>query len=113
VRTDRVLHSGKLRAAQTAGILSASVTPGSEPAARNGMGPNDPVGPVLRELEASGRDAMLVGHMPFVGAAANALLGTGTDHPAVAFRPGTLVCLEQDEDQGGWSVAWMLRPELL
>ncbi len=34
------------------------------------------------------------------------------DRPLLAFQPGTLACLEKDPD-GGWALAWMLRPELL
>jgi hypothetical protein len=30
--------------------------------------------------------------------------------PLVAFRPGSLVCLERND--GHWEIAWMLRPEL-
>jgi len=30
--------------------------------------------------------------------------------PMVAFKPGSLVCLERNVDS--WQIAWMLRPEL-
>ena len=41
-----------------------------------------------------------------------AYLVTGAETPGVvAFRPGSIVCLERDDDS--WRLAWMVRPELL
>lgn len=112
LRIGRVRHSGKLRAAQTAEILAEALADKDRIKARDGLAPKDPVEPVAREAAAWDEDVMLVGHMPFMARLA-ALLVTGDDrHGLMAFRPGSLVCLARDEADG-WSVAWMLRPDLL
>lgn len=40
-------------------------------------------------------------------------LETGSDAaPIVSFVPGTAVCLACGEDGDGWTIAWMITPEL-
>jgi len=108
----RVAHSGKLRARQTAEILAAALAPGRPVEPRAGLNPNDPPEDLARELAKWNEDVMVVGHLPFMGRLA-ALLVSGEQHgDLVAYRPGSVVCLERDSGDG-WTVAWMLRPELL
>lgn len=112
VRVARVYHSGKTRARQTAELLAERVAPGIAPEALAGLNPNDPVGPFAERMRDWRDDALVAGHMPFMGRLA-ALLVTGRDQPpVVAFKQGSVACLEQDAE-GRWAVAWMLRPELL
>jgi len=67
VRISGCLHSGKLRAEQTAQLLVREI--GVEPSveARRGLAPNDPVVPVAQRLraETEHQSLALVGHMPF------------------------------------------------
>jgi phosphohistidine phosphatase len=72
----------------------------------------DPIEPVAEEVASKSQDAMLVGHLPFMGRLSSWLLWQGEHPESVAFRPGSLVCLER-EAEGGWRLAWMIRPELL
>lgn len=73
VRVDRCVHSGKLRAAQTAGILTSGLG-AAEPEDRAGLGPSDPGG-------------------------------------LVALFPKD-VALVPEDGAGGFSVAWVLVPEV-
>ncbi len=54
----------------------------------------------------------VVGHLPFMGRLVARLTAGAEDAEIAAFRPGSVACLERAED-GGWTLAWMLRPELL
>ena len=110
VRVDQVLHSGKRRAEQTAEILGAAL--GSAPEARTGLNPKDPTGSAAREAAAWDQDVMLVGHLPFMAKLAGRLVAGDEDAGVVAFRPGTIVCLERG-DQRRWAIAWMIRPDML
>jgi phosphohistidine phosphatase len=110
VRIDQVLHSGRLRAEQTAEILGAAL--GSAPEARAGFNPRDPTGSVAREAAAWNQDVMLVGHLPFMAKLASRLVAGREDAGVVAFQPGSVLCLERG-DQQRWTIAWMIRPELL
>ena len=107
----RVVHSGKLRAEETAAILAAALAPTAPIESLAGLAPNDSVTDLARRAEASHEDLLVVGHLPFMDRAV-AYLVTGAETPGVvAFRPGSIVCLERDDDS--WRLAWMVRPELL
>ncbi len=112
VSADRVVHSGKTRARETAEALARGIAPQAAIETAAGLAPNDPVEPIAAEAQGMAEDTVLVGHLPFMARLASRLL-TGREEPAVAaFRPGSLLCLERDE-AGAWTVAWMIRPELL
>jgi phosphohistidine phosphatase len=111
VRVRRIYHSGKLRARQTAELLGAHLAPGAAIEATSGLNPNDPVEPFANQIRTWTKDALLVGHLPFMGRLVTRLVCRAEDSQVAAFQPGSLACLERDAD-GHWAVAWMLRPEL-
>lgn len=102
-----ILHSGKRRAEQTAGILGQAL--GMRPRAATGLDPQDPVKPVATECEALDEDRIIVGHMPFLGRLATLLLAGREGPPAVAFQRGGMVCLEK-RVPGEWTLVWTLFP---
>jgi phosphohistidine phosphatase len=112
IRVAHVAHSGKTRARQTAEILAAALLQGGDVESRSGIDPKDSIEPVAEEMASWSRDAMLVGHLPFMGRLASWLLWQGEHPDSVAFRPGSVVCLERG-DESEWTLAWMIRPELL
>lgn len=112
LRVSRVWHSGKTRARQTAELLAANVAPGVEAETRPGLAPNDPADVFAETLAAWREDAMVVGHLPFMARLVTRLVTRSDDGRTVAYLPGSLVCLERDEE-GSWAIAWMLRPELM
>ena len=112
VRSTRVVHSGKLRAQQTAELLAMACAPDHGVEASAGLSPNDPVKPVARAIASWPVDTILVGHLPFMARLAGRLV-TGDEHvEVVAFVPGTVLCLEPAAGDR-WTVAWMVRPELV
>lgn len=112
VRVGQVLHSGKVRAEQTAALLAEALLPGGHPQSRDGLNPNDPVEPLAAEIAGWTTDTLLVGHLPFLGRLASLLLASDPEQPILAFQPGTIACLERDP-AGQWMLAWMVRPELI
>ena len=112
IEVGRVIHSGKLRAAQTADLLAAAVAPYVELETQDYINPNDDPGTIDWAAVAAGRDTMLVGHLPFLSRLVSLLLGAEAGRPVVAYLPGSLVCLESG-DEGRWQIDWMIRPELL
>ena len=111
LRAERILHSGKARARQTAEILAKTMADAGACAARDGLAPNDPTAPIADELEGLREDTVLVGHLPFMGDLAARLVVGSEDVIVAAFRPATMVCLEHDAGSG-WHVAWMLRADM-
>ena len=112
VRVAHAWHSGKTRARQTAEILAAAVAPGAEAGVLAGLAPNDPAADFAAKLADWREDAMVVGHLPFMARLVTRLVARSDGGTTVAYLPGSLVCLERDED-GAWAIAWMLRPELI
>lgn len=112
VRVGQVLHSGKVRAEQTAALLAEALLPDGQPQGHDGLNPNDPVEPLAAEIAGWTTDTLLVGHLPFLGRLASFLLASDPERPILAFQPGTMACLERDSE-GPWVLDWMLRAELL
>ena len=111
VRPERTIHSGKLRAEQTAVLLAKACSPDHGVEAADGLSPSDPVRPVARMVASLSADTMLVGHLPFMARLAGRLVTGDEDVEVVAFVPGTVLCLEPGAGDR-WRVAWMVRPEL-
>jgi len=112
VRVGRILHSGKLRAAQTAERLAGEIAPGVSLETRSDISPNDPPEDVDWIKVTEGEDTLVVGHLPFMARLVSYLVIGDADRPVAAFRPGSLVCLESG-DHGRWRICWMIGPELL
>ncbi len=104
-----ILHSGKLRAEQTAAMYSEAW--GNIPRRRDeGLLPvADPVATAIY-LEALQEDTMLVGHLPHLQQLVGLLLGGDSQLQLVRFRCGGVLCLERHE--AGWMVLWHINPTL-
>jgi len=111
VAVERVAHSGKTRARQTAEIVAATALKGGGLELLEGIDPKDPVMPFAELAAVWDEDSLVVGHLPFMSKAVCLLLTGNEEHAAVDFLPGSLVCLER-EGEGPWGLAWMIRPEL-
>lgn len=107
-----IQHSGKTRAAQTAEIINAKITPSNGILQKQGLAPNDPVRPIRDEILKAQEDLMIVGHLPFLNKLASRLLGGKEDQEFIAFQQGGIVCLEKANDDT-WRIGWMIVPGLL
>jgi len=112
VGVTRIFHSGKTRALQTAEVLSRHLRPQRGVHQSDGLAPmDDPYFWFKRTMDMD-EDIMLVGHLPHLGKLADLLLYGDTDKSIVDFRMGCIVCLRRADD-GGWSVQWMVTPEVV
>jgi phosphohistidine phosphatase len=112
VHVERIVHSGKARAQQTADILAAALQARERVEAVKNLDPLDPPGPFAAECAFAARDLLVAGHMPFVGKLVSLLTASCEDANLLGFVPGTAACLEHADD-GAWSVVCLLRPEFL
>lgn len=111
VRVERVLHSGKTRALQTAAALARRLMDEGEMDTTGLLEPEAPAAPMAEILEGCEEPTLVVGHLPMLGRLAGRLLCTGEEAPPLVFRPATAACLERDP-QGRWRLLWLLPPEL-
>ncbi len=109
---DRILHSGKTRARQTAELIADRLAPPTGVGEADGLAPDADASIWRERLKGDDRTLMLVGHLPHLARLASLLLTGDPDASVLTFRPGGIVCLERG-GQGDWSVCWMVIPELL
>lgn len=106
VQPARLVHSGKLRARQTAEIWAGLLDVAVEPA--DGLNPNDHTATWIERLEAETDDLLIVGHLPHLGRLTSLLLTGDADCGIISFRPGGLVGLERTESS--WMATLILPP---
>lgn len=111
VQVDRIRHSGKLRAAQTAELLAHALGPPEGIQQVSGLKPMDDVRPVAESFGSENGSSMLVGHMPHLARLAGLLLAGDPESRPIIFRNAGLVCLERDGQE--WGLRWALVPDLL
>ena len=112
VEVDRVIHSGKLRARQTAEILAEALAPRSQPEVSDLINPNDDPAIFAAQVNDWHGDTLVVGHLPFMARLVAYLVAGDAERSLVIYQPGSVVCLETF-DARSWQINWLLRPELL
>lgn len=113
VNIDIIWHSTKVRAGETAGIISENISPKKGLFKKEGLAPNDSIHNIKKDILGKKlEDLMIVGHLPFLGKLTSALLADSESYNLVGFRQAGVVCLEQT-DKGNWTVAWIVIPDLI
>ena len=109
VKVDAIWHSPKLRAIQTAQIISKSIFC-PEIQERNDLNPLDSVEKFPEEIQSLNKDLMIVGHLPFLQKLASLLLSGSETNQFISYNNSGAVCLEHTDT---WKIAWMVTPELM
>jgi phosphohistidine phosphatase len=112
IRVERLWHSGKSRAQQTAQLLAKAVLPRGRIEQVGGIGPDDDVAGFVSDADVWEQDILVVGHLPFLSRLVARLVAGDPEHEVVGFLPGSVVCLER-RDVDRWILLWMIRPDLL
>jgi phosphohistidine phosphatase len=111
LRLDRIFHSGKLRAQQTAYTLASHLHP-REVKADEDLSPLSDPNTWKARLKEADETIMLVGHLPYLSKLASSLLVGDVTKELLSFQMGSAVCLEQDK-KGHWILKWMLLPDMV
>lgn len=112
IQVNSIMHSGKTRAQETAEVLAEYLNPPDGIKEVEGLNPLDDPMIWVRRVTETKEDIMLVGHLPYLIKLSTHLLCQDENKKTVDFRMGGVVCLKRDES-GGWSVRWMVIPEIL
>jgi phosphohistidine phosphatase len=112
ITVDRIVHSGKNRAKQTAAILAKSISEGGTIEVMDGINPNDSIAAFADKVATWNTPVMVVGHLPFMAKLVTHLAAPDSEQAVVAYQPGSVVCMARD-DSGHWAIQWLVRPELL
>ena len=102
-------HSKKLRAVQTAKIIARAIE-GISVIERDDINPLDPPDSFPARIRETGRDLIIVGHLPFLSKLTSLLLAGLQEYEIVSFVNSGIVCLERRDV---WRIGWFVRPELV
>lgn len=112
IQVEEIIHSGKLRAKQTAEVLAEHLNPTKRMMDSEDLEPlADPRIWKNRLAETAG-NIMIVGHLPHLGKLTGLLLTGDESKEIVRFRMGGIICLERDEGSR-WTIQWMITPETI
>ncbi len=112
VRVERIFHSPKHRALETAQALAEYLNPAEGVLEAEGLLPMDDPSDWAYKVSQTRGDTMLVGHLPFMARLASLLLCGKFDAVNVDFQTGGAVCLERNLS-GGWTLVWAVNPWIL
>lgn len=107
-----MIHSGKLRAKQTASVLSDYIHPTKGVVVSKDLEPLADPKVWIKRLEVTETDIMLVEHLPHLKKFTGQLFFKDENKYIITFKMGGILCLEKDED-GYWTIQWMVTPEIL
>lgn len=113
LKISHIIHSGKLRAQQTAAILAAGLGVAHVTESPALLDCEAEVENLLALIQQWTEDTLLVGHLPFMPQLVNALvLGKPHFNTLIYYPPATVVCLERQQD-ARWIIRWALNPEVI
>lgn len=107
-----IFHSTKLRAKQTAEVLSEHLKPAVGIAEVDGLAPLDDPDIWTRHLKDIPDDVILVGHLPHLDKLSSLLLCGDKDKNVISFKMAGIVCLQRN-DAGLYKLQWMVIPEIV
>ncbi|HSN69657.1 MAG TPA: phosphohistidine phosphatase SixA [Thermoanaerobaculia bacterium] len=111
VRVERIRHSGKRRALETAEILAARLGCPVDPDPCELLLPGASPQETARWIESLPESTLLVSHLPLIERLAALLVSGGQEEPLLPFPPATLVWLEADG--GLWKTLAHITPQSL
>jgi phosphohistidine phosphatase len=108
-QVEKIIHSGKKRAEQTAQIFASFLNPSQGLIKSPGLNPDDDVQIIADQLADQPESLMIVGHLPYLSKLASFLLTGDISIPIVNFKNSGVVCLLKQNDR--WSLYWAIIPE--
>ena len=114
IPVQKIVHSSKKRAEQTAGIFHETFALETPMNKISGIKPMDDTRSFAATIELKG-NLMVVGHMPFLERLVS-FLTTGSEYCRVLkFQNSGIVCLDmerRDDKKADWFIKWTLNPNI-
>jgi len=112
IEVRKIIHSGKLRAKQTAEILAGKLRPPEGCEEADGLDPMAEPSTWARKIEDIDENIMLVGHLPHLGNLAGVLLyGDAAKNP-INFHNSAIIRLVRNSEPR-WLIDWIIVPSLI
>jgi phosphohistidine phosphatase len=110
IQVERIIHSGKKRALQTAEIFMRALEPEAGISKGPGLAPLDDAAGFASTLNSDER-VMIVGHLPFMERLVSYLVAGSVDSPVIKFQNSSIVCLDVENESGHWFIRWVQFPK--
>ena len=107
-----IFHSMKLRAKQTAEVLSERLNPAKGVSEIDGLAPLDDPTIWEKRLKDIPDDIILVGHLPHLDKLSSLLLCGDKDKNIISFKMAGIVCIKRTET-ASYALQWMVTPEII
>lgn len=109
IHVDRIVHSGKKRAEQTAVAFQKSLIVETEIEKVSELEPLGDVRAFVENLNAE-ENLMVIGHLPFMERLVSYLITGSEDILVYRFQNSGIVCLDQEDNN--WYITWTLNPNI-
>jgi phosphohistidine phosphatase len=106
-----IIHSGKLRAQQTAEIFAKHLSPAQGVAQQQGLEANDDPESIKRLISEATESIMIVGHLPHLIKLASLLILGDPEKKIINFINAGVVCLSLKDSK--WMLNWAVTPEII
>ena len=110
VTAGRVVHSGLVRAFETAQVLAALVSPDKDVSLMPGIEPWGSVDEFAKVALGWDQDTMVCGHEPFMG---NAAMTLQSALNPVMVETGTVMAFERSNADTTWKLLWAVSPRTI
>ena len=110
-KPDKIIHSTKLRAKQTAEILAEHLKPVKGVEEVEGLEPKADPRMWYEKLATTKENIVVVGHLPHISKLASLLLTGNEDIEPIRFRYSGIFCLEKIENK--WKLVWAITPDII
>ena len=112
IPVQKIVHSGKKRAEQTAGIYHEALALETRMQMISGINPMDDVQNFAASIVPQ-KNWMVVGHMPFMERLVSFLTTGNANIRVYQFQNSGIVCLDVVGDKGvDWFIKWTLNPNI-
>lgn len=114
VGVEKIVHSGKKRALQTAEIYHAMLQLDKPMEVVEGIAPLDDVKKFAATVNTID-NCLVVGHLPFMQHLVSYLTTGNKKQKIYQFQNSGVVCLEVDKDEDGgesWFIKWTINPQI-
>ncbi len=111
LKVGTILHSGKLRAEETALEIAETIKPAGGVKEAKGLAPNDDPAEAMEWIDTAGEDLMIVSHLPFLDNLLEELLRPAKAEELPSFDCGALIGVEKVGEK--WQIFRQLGPRMI
>lgn len=111
IKLDKIFHSEKNRAVQTAEIIAQNIEIEYGLVEDKDLNPSE--NPVIwsEKLKNISDDIMIIGHLPHLNNLTSLLLGYDENLQFIFFKNSGVICMNRETDK--WSLKWLITPDLI